>query len=271
MNRFRHRLVGFIAGLAGLSLVALAAGGIGLAQDSTSAEAAPARPIHIHEGTCDNLDPAPLHVLSDVVSPAGEVQYGGDGAPTAVQISESTVDATLADLVAGQFAINVHESADNIENYIACGEIGGVVADGTTLAIGLRELNDSGQSGVAVLEGDGEQTTVTVYLAGALAAGTEASTPTAAHSGHEAPAAATTVEIKDFLYSPDPITIAAGDSVTWTNLDAAPHTATAADRDVLQTKRLNQGESATITFDAAGTYEYFCEFHPQMSGTLIVQ
>ncbi len=277
MNRFRFRAGGFAIGVVGLCLVSLAGGSAGFAQ-SADATSAPDRPNHIHEGSCDNLDPAPLYVLSDLVLADGETQYGGEGSPAAVQTGVTTVDVALADLVAGDFSINVHESADNIDNYVACGEIGGVVvpgeADGVeTLAIGLRTLNDSGQSGVAVFRGEGAATTVTVYLADGLANGGAASAATADHDDHAAaqPEDAVAVEIKDFLYNPDPVTVTAGDSVTWTNADSVAHTATALDRDVLQTKSLDQGESFTATFSAPGTYEYFCEFHPQMKGTLVVE
>ena len=49
----------------------------------------------------------------------------------------------------GDYAINVHLSADEIDTYIACGDIGGVVTtdegeDQPELIIGLGELNDSG-------------------------------------------------------------------------------------------------------------------------------
>lgn len=276
MNRFRTRAGGFAIGVVGLCLVSLAGGTVGFAQDSSATDA-PARPNHIHEGSCDNLDPAPLYILNDLVLPDGDAQYGGEGSPAAVQTGVTTVDTSLADLVAGNFSINVHESADNIENYIACGEIGGVVVPGgtegvETLAIGLRTLNDSGQSGIALFTGEGETTTVEIYLAEGLANGGEASASGADHGEHAAqPTDAVAVEIRDFLYSPDPVTVAAGESVTWTNQDAVPHTATGTDRDVLQTGAINAGESVTATFSVPGTFEYFCEFHPNMKGTLIVE
>lgn len=274
MNRFRNRAGGFAIGVAGLCLVSLAGGGAGFAQRADATDA-PDRPNHIHEGSCDTLDPAPLYVLSDLALADGEAQYSGPGTPAIVQSGVTEVDVTLADLAAGDFSIVVHESADNIENYVACGEIGGVVAPGEadgveTLAIGLRTLNDSGQSGIAVFRGESAATTVSIYLADGLANGGEASAAEADHAAAQ-PEDAVAVEIRDFLYNPDPLTVAAGDSVTWTNADAVPHTATALDRDVLQTKSLDQGESFTATFSAPGTYEYFCEFHPQMKGTLVVE
>lgn len=64
------------------------------------------RPAHIHAGSCDEL--------GDVVYP---LEDAGESPST------STVDATLEELVDGDFAINVHESAEALENYIACGSI----------------------------------------------------------------------------------------------------------------------------------------------------
>ena len=41
--------------------------------------------------------------------------------------------------------------------------------------------------------------------------------------------AAVTVEIKDFTFTPDPVTAKVGDVIAWTNSDSAPHTASLAD------------------------------------------
>jgi plastocyanin len=82
---------------------------------------------------------------------------------------------------------------------------------------------------------------------------------------------AITVTIANFAYDPDPVEVPVGGAVTWTNQDTAPHTATAEDRAVLQSGRLNQGQSFTQTFGTAGTYEYFCEFHANMNGTIVVE
>lgn len=71
------------------------------------ANAAGPSPAHIHKGTCASLDPAPLYPLTDVT----------DGA------SATTVPASLDDLQRSPHAINVHESAANIEKYIACTDI----------------------------------------------------------------------------------------------------------------------------------------------------
>ena len=50
-----------------------------------------------------------------------------------------------------------------------------------------------------------------------------------------------------------------------------PHTATGVDREVLQSGAIKPGESFTQKFDTAGTFEYFCEFHANMKGTVVVK
>ncbi len=73
------------------------------------------------------------------------------------------LDVPLEELRASAYAINVHESADAIDRYVACGAIGGVVMD-NELVIGLQELNGSGTAGIVRLRAEGERTEVTVYL-----------------------------------------------------------------------------------------------------------
>ena len=257
-------------------------------------EADAPHPAHIHSGTCDNLGDivAPLSDVTELT--AGEVF----GAPTAVLVKESETEVALplGDILSAPHAINIHESADAIQNYIACGDIGGRVIDGD-LVIGLLELNDSGHRGIAVLEGDDDQTEVTVYLAEegsgaeteAAPAATDAATETATEAAPaataapaetaapaaetaEAPAGAEVpVDIRDFAYSPNPIEIAAGDTVTWTNQDPVPHTATGEDRGVLQSGTISPGDSFSQAFPEAGEFGFFCEFHPNMTGTIVVQ
>ena len=55
------------------------------------------------------------------------------------------------------------------------------------------------------------------------------------------------VDIKDFTYVPDPVEIPVGATVTWTNSDTAPHTATAQDREALQSGTLNPGDGYSQT------------------------
>jgi plastocyanin len=75
------------------------------------------------------------------------------------------------------------------------------------------------------------------------------------------------VAIEGFKFAPANISVAAGDTITFTNKDSAPHTATANDGS-FDTGRLNKGESATVTINAAGTFDYICELHPSMKGVV---
>jgi plastocyanin len=77
------------------------------------------------------------------------------------------------------------------------------------------------------------------------------------------------VEIVEFTYGPDPVTVQAGGKVIWLNEDTAPHTATADDGS-FDTGTLERGKLKSETFKQAGTYPYFCEIHPTMHGTVEV-
>ena len=127
------------------SLFAIGMAGGVLAQDETpEAGAAVTHPAHIHVGTCAELDPNPLAPLNNV----GPQTTDDDELPEAEDIrgSLSPAGRDLRDGgCRGQFrrhsgaahAINVHESDQNPQNYIACGDIGGPVID-DKLTIGLR-------------------------------------------------------------------------------------------------------------------------------------
>jgi plastocyanin len=77
------------------------------------------------------------------------------------------------------------------------------------------------------------------------------------------------VEIAEFTYQPDPVTIEEGGKVTWINRDPAPHTATAEDGS-FDTGTLEQGKLKSETFKEPGTYTYVCQIHPSMHGTVEV-
>src|SRR6266700_1221283 len=70
-------------------------------------------------------------------------------------------------------------------------------------------------------------------------------------------------------YTPASTTIAAGQTVTWTNSGAFAHDAAATDGS-WKTPLLNTGASGTVTFSTPGTYTYICTPHPWMLGTIVV-
>jgi plastocyanin len=77
--------------------------------------------------------------------------------------------------------------------------------------------------------------------------------------------------IKSFAYDPDPATVKAGGTITWTNEDSAAHNVIFDDKSVESIDNLDQGESGKVTFDKAGTYPYVCSYHSGMEGTVEVQ
>ncbi len=79
------------------------------------------------------------------------------------------------------------------------------------------------------------------------------------------------VDIADFKYGPSAITVKKGGSVTWTNSDDAPHTATQTPGGSgFDTGTLDKGASKTVSFADTGTFPYVCSFHAFMHGTVRV-
>jgi plastocyanin len=80
------------------------------------------------------------------------------------------------------------------------------------------------------------------------------------------------VTIDNFAFGPATITVPAGTTVTWTNQDDEPHTVTStADPKSFKSAALDTGDHFSFTFDKPGTYQYFCEIHPHMTGTVVVK
>ena len=83
-------------------------------------------------------------------------------------------------------------------------------------------------------------------------------------------AATQAVSMGDNFFGPDALTVAVGDTVTWSNDGAVPHTATA--QGAFDTDILMSGESFSYTFSSAGTFDYICLVHPGvMTGSIVVQ
>ena len=78
------------------------------------------------------------------------------------------------------------------------------------------------------------------------------------------------VAIQGMKFVPANIEVAVGDTITFTNMDAAPHTATANDGS-FDTGRLGKGDSAQVTIAAAGTFDYICKIHPAMKGQVVAK
>jgi hypothetical protein len=185
----RNRLVALAAIAALLALVAGGRTG-GVAQDATPSDGAMAggdgpHPAHIHAGACPDVGEV-VFPLADVqastasgadmaspdASPMASPMVGDSSAAIPAEVSVTTVEADLATILSAEHAINIHQSAEEIQVDIACGDIGGTPDDQGNLFIGLAEQNDSGESGTAWLHDNGDgTTTVTVFLAMGLHGG----------------------------------------------------------------------------------------------------
>lgn len=138
-----------------------------IAQDATpiAQGVASARPAHIHSGDCVELGDVVVP-LTDLTAPVGEGAGQADEASPA-ESSFTNVPMMLDAILGADHAINVHLSAEAIDTYIACGELGGVVDANGALVVGLREQSDSGYTGIAFLSpgADGASTDVSVFIA----------------------------------------------------------------------------------------------------------
>ena len=159
---------------------ALAVGGLGsvaIAQDATPEGGvlpddliAPPRPAHVHEGSCDEGELGGIVApLTDLTDASGAIL--GNTEATVAASSFTSVPLPLDTILAADHAINVHLSEEEIEQYIACGEIGGPLNEAGNLVIGLKEQQRSGFAGIAFLApgADGASTDISVFVAEDLA------------------------------------------------------------------------------------------------------
>lgn len=78
------------------------------------------------------------------------------------------------------------------------------------------------------------------------------------------------VEIRQFKFFPATLDVKTGDTITWKNLDAAPHTATAIGQ-AWDSGKLSRNQSWSLKITGKGTVEYICAYHPAMKGKIVVK
>ena len=88
-------------------------------------------------------------------------------------------------------------------------------------------------------------------------------------TGSSEPVATTEVSMaKSYRFEPKAIEISAGETVTWTNNDNFTHSVKVEGQG---DHKVDRGDSVSIRFDRAGTYDYVCTLHSHdMHGTVIV-
>lgn len=92
---------------------------------------------------------------------------------------------------------------------------------------------------------------------------TEGTTTTAPHAG-----ASLSIRMAAFAFSGDD-SGTVGDTVRVVNNDDFSHTWTSTDQ-VFHSGTLRPGEEFVYTFEQPGTFTYFCQIHPEMSGTITI-
>ena len=85
-----------------------------------------------------------------------------------------------------------------------------------------------------------------------------------------AQAADAEVQIDQFAFAPQRVTVKAGTTVTWINDEDIPHTVASSTK-LFKSNALDTKDKFSFTFTTAGAYEYFCSLHPHMTGTIVVE
>jgi plastocyanin len=223
-------------------------------------------PANTQTGTCQQPGDiistlSPVSSTYDVDGVAMMVP-GHVGSPDGVEVeySSTTLPVPLAQILEGQYIVDVKVSEDDQDHSVACGAIGGLMLGTSDLPFGLEPIDSSGHYGTGWLHDNGDGTTtltVTLIYVGSSA------TPT---TGATIP-----VSIQNFAFSPSTIAARAGDLIVFTNNDTVPHTVTQSTTSGVgfRSDPIAPGTTYTLTIDEPGTYEFFCEFHPAMTGTII--
>jgi uncharacterized cupredoxin-like copper-binding protein len=260
------------------------------AQDATPQAAEPMvpRPAHIHTGTCNEVGEV-VAPLTDLTGGTGD-RVGRGRRAIPAESSFTSVPLTLDAILGAPHVVNVHLSAEEIDTYIACGEIGGFLTPEGAVIIGLRELNRSGFTGIAYLApgADGASTDVSAFVAptinrgaaegaadatpvggmgdmdmGTPEASTDMTGTPAADTGDEAMMAGEEVPVSLMEFAIDmPDSLPAG-PVTFmvTNNGTVTHSFEIENADLEEEleSELAPGETGMLTVDLApGTYEVYC-------------
>lgn len=153
-------------------------------------------------------------------------------------------------------------------------EAAGNASNATSGSTQSASTNATGGSNATVAANQtAGNTTASNQTAGNATAGNQA--------GSAAPSGGTKVSIVQGAatkttdaFDPSPVKVKVGGSVTWTNNDSMPHTATSGKGGkpdgTFDSSTLAQGKSFSFKFEKAGEYPYYCMIHPTMVGTISV-
>lgn len=183
--------------------------------------------------------------------------------PGVLTIFAPTTDTIIGTVTVGKFPHWIATSADGDTAY--------VTNEGSN---DLSVVDIEQQKVIATIPIGNGPRKITVQPGPSARTGGAVFTPTSAALAPTEPAAAPTngpgaVRIASFAFGPATVKIAPGQSVTWTNADAVPHTTSSTDGR-WNSGPLQPGTSYSVTFDHPGTYVYGCMIHPFMRATVVV-
>ncbi len=78
-----------------------------------------------------------------------------------------------------------------------------------------------------------------------------------------------TITIEGMKFAPERLEVAAGDTITWTNKDLVPHTASAGK--ALESGTIPPNGRWKTVVRKKGEIDYTCRFHPGMRGVVVVK
>jgi plastocyanin len=217
---------------------------------------------------------------------SGELDVHLEGATTATisdaQLTELDADLRGASLLiisgtAESIDIDVRESSTFEGTELVAGSADVEARDAATARVNVTGSLAADASAASTIQyrGDPTSTDISMRDAAAIVAitGTPvAGTPQAAGSpaaGADAQTSAPEVGMAGRAFSPATVEIQVGDTVTWTNDDDTEHTVTASDG-LFDSGELAEGATFSFTFETAGEFSYFCAFHPDMQGRVVV-
>lgn len=135
----------------------------------------------------------------------------------------------------------------------------GAAACGSSTSVAVRPNASSNSSAPSDTSPSGTNPS------GTNPSGTSTSTTTTAGSPGR-------VDIVDYDFTPNTITVKAGDTVTWTNLDTSDHwvVSSPTSPSTFDLGRQSTGATVNFTFGSPASYPYFCNLHNYMKGTVVV-
>jgi plastocyanin len=146
-------------------------------------------------------------------------------------------------------------------NKVIIAAIVAIIAVGGLLAVVMMNKDDTKTNNTS------SSTTTDTEGTDSNGTANEGSEDTSALGG---PVETNAVNIKDNDFEHAEIKVKKGTEVTWTNNGSLPHTVTGKDGVGPHSQSLKNGDTYTYTFNAVGTFEYYCEFHTGMTAKVTV-